>query len=297
MAEARLQAAKNQVRIGEALDVTLLSQYESGLRFLGVYLPDTLGAWELLGRSQADSTQTANLILKKQKLTVICFDTGMQRIPPVRIEYLQTNGDTLTVFTSGLGIQVFPVPTDPGQPLRDIKEIIAEPATLADYLPWILLAVGIIGAALGLFLYFRKKKPKPEVPARPAAPPLAPHIYALDQLTRIEQERPWRVDVKAYYVSLTDILRGYLDQQFQLPAHEMVTDEILEGVRKVSPDPELGKLLKDALFLADMAKFARQEPQESENVAALEAIRQFITRSAALGNATSETPTNPTGNA
>jgi hypothetical protein len=72
--------------------------------------------------------------------------------------------------------------------------------------------------------------------------------------------------VKQYYTRLTEITRHYIERQYDIPAMESTTEEILYAFKRVNPDDLLlDGILKELLELADLVKFAREDPLPVDN--------------------------------
>jgi hypothetical protein len=85
-------------------------------------------------------------------------------------------------------------------------------------------------------------------------------------LDRLKSEKSWKAGKnKKYYTDLTDILRKYIERRFQFNALEMTTDEILALFKRDKSTQSVYQNLSQILQLADLVKFAKIEPLESEN--------------------------------
>lgn len=209
------------------------------------------------------------LFTQVRTLTVTSWDSGYWAIPPFSFII---NGDS--VETDPLLLTVNTVEVDTTQAIRDIKEIYTVPFSLLDWLrdnwQWIsggLAAVALI-TALFIFLYRRSRRPEPAVPEAPKAPA---HVRALLALEALQRKKLWQQErTKDYYTELTDIVRGYVEERYGVPAMEQTTDELLGRLRLSSmpsgPQEQLARLLR----LADMVKFAKWKalPTENEQVMA-----------------------------
>ncbi len=70
---------------------------------------------------------------------------------------------------------------------------------------------------------------------------------------------------KAYYIELSDIMRRYLENRFNIRAPEMTTEEFLIKVKEDSVlSLEHKGLLRDFLLNCDLVKFAKYQPAEQE---------------------------------
>jgi hypothetical protein len=156
--------------------------------------------------------------------------------------------------------------------LRDItppEDIPVKPSWLR-WLPWVGLAVALAGLVAGGWELRRR--------LAGTAAPLAPHEWAARELRRIEaMELPRQGEVERYHTLLSDVVRGYLEQRFRLPASHQTTVEFLETMRR-SPQLSAGqqRLLRDFLERCDMAKFARAAPPPEECRAVADMARAFV---------------------
>jgi hypothetical protein len=64
---------------------------------------------------------------------------------------------------------------------------------------------------------------------------------------------------------MTDILRTYIEERFDVQAIEMTTDEILQGMKGTDADKEAMDKLANTLVLADLVKFAKENPLPLDN--------------------------------
>jgi hypothetical protein len=97
----------------------------------------------------------------------------------------------------------------------------------------------------------------PEKPKEPA------HVVALRELDRIKDEKLWQKDkTKQYYSEVTDVIRTYIEDRFEIRAMEQTTDEIMTSFRyrrDLLNEKSMGNL-SQILSLADLVKFAKYHP-------------------------------------
>ena len=145
--------------------------------------------------------------------------------------------------------------------LRDVKAPVAFPSR--HILLWILLTLLIISAVV-YFYYSRKgakraKKLSPEV-FKTAWEKAYERLEALAQSGLLEQG-----DFAAYYMRLSDIIRRYMEDRFQIRAPEMTTEEFLNYLRNAPAlNVQQGGVLADFLSSCDMVKFAKYLPRVEE---------------------------------
>ena len=195
------------------------------------------------------------------------FLPGDYELPPLEV----TLNGSVTLSTEPVAIAVESVLDDEESPdLRDITEPFDIPVP---WWWWAALGVSLAATLAGLAWWWRRRKaamsaPSP-VPAHEAA------LAALDALLAEDLLADGRY--RLFFWRLSDIVRRYVEERFGLRAPEQTTEEFLAAMADA---PVIRKahqtLLRDFLYQADMVKFARLLPTETEAGAAVDAARQFI---------------------
>jgi hypothetical protein len=194
------------------------------------------------------------------------FDTGLYRIPSVVFTLAAANGVVTTVQSptilltvnnpNGLDALVAPI---------DIKPIVATEWTfqedmlpfLKEYLPYFILILAL-GFLAWRYWQHRKNRENPPVVAQIIQPA---HIIAERLLAELRAKQLWQNGkTKEYYSELSHILRGYLEDQFKLPALESTTDELISLLKKRGFDADVLEKTQNLLQTADLVKFAKVEP-------------------------------------
>ncbi len=193
------------------------------------------------------------------------FDSGIFELPGAPV-ILSNESFSDTVYFNPLVLNIYMPAVDTTAEIRDIKAPINTPLTIRELTPWILLgAGGLIVLFIGIFMYQiltgKKKfslKTEPTIPA---------HEKALERLYQIKKEKIWQQGkVKEYYVMLSNTIRIYLEERYNIDAMEMISSEILEKFRKYAQDDSLLlEMLESLLNLSDMVKFAKEDPAPVEN--------------------------------
>ena len=219
---------------------------------------------QVLNRSAVDTVKSANGKTETlvQAYTITCFDSGHYYIPNYWFKFNYA-GIADSTPSNSLRLQVLTMAIDTTRGPADIKMPYDAPVTLKEVMPYI-LGVILIGAILFFILYSirRKKQNRPifSFPERPREPA---HVIALRELDRIKSEKLWqRGKIKEYYSEITEALRTYIENRFNIPAMEQTSDETI-AVFKYRRDllneksfDNLGQIL----FLSDMVKFAKYTP-------------------------------------
>jgi hypothetical protein len=149
---------------------------------------------------------------------------------------------------------------------------IAPPVDYSLISPWLIFVITFITLSLlGLltwwFVRFRKVS---------GLPPRLPREVALEQLDRIRAEIE-RMSPYQFSIRVSDILRGYVTQQYGLPATRQTSIEFLTAVAKVSPfSVDEKSLLEDFLNRCDLIKFARYEASSYDSQLLLGEAFRFV---------------------
>ena len=82
-------------------------------------------------------------------------------------------------------------------------------------------------------------------------------------------------NIKEYHSKVSEIIRRYTENRFKFIALELTTDEILEELKSMLSDKQLSDI-KVLLQRADLAKFAKNKPIDTENKESMILAKQFI---------------------
>lgn len=241
-------------------------------------LKDTLvKGIEILKISVPDTTvlNDAKLQINSQ-LLITSFDSGFYYIPPFKYIY---GSDTLKTNSLSLKVVTLDIDTTNAE-FFDIKPVMDAPFVWKDYLMpvlWILLALLIIG--VGIYIYYRYKSNKPLLGSQPVTPLLPAHIRALQALEKVKDEKLWQNNRdKEYYTQITDILRQYIFERFNINALEMTSSEILDKIKVLHDYNSVYDNLKQILITADFVKFAKWRPLPDENEVSMINAMLFVSQ-------------------
>lgn len=115
------------------------------------------------------------------------------------------------------------------------------------------------------------------------APPVAPEIWALQELGRLENENLGGKGLaREFYYRLTEIVRRYIELKFNVAAPEMTTEEFLNALARDRRHLPLdAPRLRDFLIAGDLVKYAAFAPGQDDAAGSLSIARSFIHSSAA----------------
>lgn len=267
------------IRIGDQTRLRLSVMQAAGIKVGFPEIPDTLsGKVQVLSSSKADTladrAHPGNLIISKT-YTLTCFDAGTYVLPAFRF-----NASGTAMQTAALTLDVQTVKVDTTKAIYDIKQPLAVSYTWTDWLKdnWYLVVLPLAGLAL-LFLLVRylRKRPKPLPAAAPPVPSLPVHTLALNRLDELRSRQLWQQgQVKAYYSELSDVIREYLEKRFRIQAQEKTTAEMITALHSREISTADRQLLESLLRLADLVKFAKEQPQAQDNEQSLAQAVSFV---------------------
>jgi len=288
-AKAKLDSA--HILIGDHLNVRLEVTAPKG-KFVFIpqlsekILKDAKAPFDWIANSTIDTVIHNDYYLLRQIITITAFDSGSYIFPVIPVFGMDSQ---MVAQTNPLFFEVFTVAVDTTAAIRDIKGSVKIPFSfhefwmyVKEYALFILAGWLIVGLIIyAVWRYIKKQcAHKPQLPVKPK-PKINPHITALKELEKLRQKKLWEQGrIKEYYSNLVDIVRKYIDDQWDIGAMEMVSSEILEVLKNTEIHEEVLKKLHQALSVADLVKFAKYIPLPTDNDMAFKECREFVERTA-----------------
>ena len=101
-------------------------------------------------------------------------------------------------------------------------------------------------------------------------------VTAIKELTKLNKQQLWQSGrIKEYQSELSEIIRRYTENRFNFIALELATDEILKELKSRLNAEQLANI-RTLLQRADLAKFAKSKPNDSENKESMTLAKQFV---------------------
>ncbi|MDR3181195.1 MAG: hypothetical protein LBT61_04620 [Prevotellaceae bacterium] len=270
---------RDSIMIGEQVQWTLKATIDRSVEaFFPVIDSITDGRIELLKNEGLDTLQTSSSNITVQHTYVITsFDEGIYTLPEIPLLLRHRDGKLDTAYFERLSLLVKTVPIDTTtfEPY-DIKMPITYPITFMEVLPWALSGLAVLALiAFVVYIIIRRRqhkpiffKPKPKEP---------PHIIALRELNKIKADKLWQNNkVKLYYTRVTDVLRMYMEERYNMQAMEQTSEEILQALKAMQLPDELMDKLHELLSVSDLVKFAKYQPITDDNEKALVTAQEFV---------------------
>jgi hypothetical protein len=269
-------------RIGDPVRLELEVVAEAGVELLMPEFGEALDRYAIVDFAPTEALDDQGRTVARQRYTLQPTRSGPQSVPPLLVEFIDRRAgrvatpddmDAYELLTERLQFEV-------GTVLKDGEALELRPPLGAlgpletpgpPLWPW-LLAAGVVLAAASPFAY-RVIAARIAVRRRQSAYDVA--RAELDAL--LYGARPTGDAVDAFYVSLSGIIRRYLERRYGFHSPEQTTDEFLE---QLSSSPDLTHAHQDLLqqFLrdADLVKFAHHVPDADAVGVSIEFAQRFL---------------------
>ncbi len=272
--------SSDSMMIGDQLFYTLHVDAAQELSFRMPVLTDTLSRdIEVLAPYGADTSMNVEgRRIIEHSYVITGFEEGLQMIPSQKVIY-SLNGIEDTARSMPLMIQVYAPAVDTSQQIKPIKPPVNTPLTFREILPWTALGIAIMLVAVIIYVLIKRYRQRRRDPEAFSLKPQEPaHIEAFRNLDKLKEKKMWESgQVKLFYTRLTEISRHYIERQYGIPAMELTTEEILDAFRRSNTeDAVLDEMLKELLELADLVKFAKEDPLPTENLTNLNTAYLFV---------------------
>ena len=279
-----LTLAPKEPRLGDPLTLTLTVESAPEVAVEMPAFGEALGRFSIVNFTPKQELAADGSAVASQRYTLQAPMSGKQRIPALRIEYLDRrqnpdNDQYRELLSDTLSVTVASVLPE-GEVLDELRPARAALAETPDsvakqYWPLALALVVLTGGGLLGFAWWQRYA---EARARMTA-----YDRALQRLSRLEEQGlPDATAADAWYVELSDIVRRYLEDQYGLRAPELTSEEFLqEAQRSEAMTPVQRELMPVFLEQCDRVKFAAYSPEQSESGEALALARRFFGQSPA----------------
>jgi hypothetical protein len=273
----RITQDTNIIRLGEQAAITIEVVANASDTVVFPQFKDTItGHIEIAEVYPPDTTyDDDNITIKEltQKIKVTSFDSGVWVIPPISVV---VNGDTLQSDPLILVVQT--VEADTTKPIKPIVEPYQVNLTFLEWLKlnwhWLALAIGIIMLIIGLIYYLKNRKTN-EIAEEPQVEiSLDEQIW--NRIQTLEQQKLWQQgNFKEYYSQISELLRFLLEKTLYFNALELPTADIVKHLKYQAIEPTILQQIKHILTVADLAKYAKEQPIASENELVLNQLKNI----------------------
>lgn len=253
-AQAVYQLDSNNITIGD--QVTLTISGESNYRTME----------ELSQNGVLALKQTYDSVNHLQFTTITSFDEGEHSIK-------FGDEDSIVLAVNDVeGVDTVNIE------VKDNADIIKVRYTFWEIFRWILLGLAVVAVVVAIVYVIKRLKAHKPIIELQVEPPIPPDTRALNALEELRRKELWQAGkLKEYYTDLTDIVRNYLEEAWDIPSTDMTSDETLEAFAGSKAYSETNDTkLRQILKTADMVKFAKSEPLPNEHTQAMNYATEFV---------------------
>lgn len=193
------------------------------------------------------------------------YDVGTFIIPTTNVlvqsgeEQFELDGSAITITSLGVSSDAGATDTD----LRDVKQPMNIALTWKIFLPLFIVIVVIIVILL-LYRYLKKRNISGDI-EEVKVKPVDPYAYIKEKFLLIDEETMLSGGMyKAFYSSIMDLLREYIELRFGVDALEMTSRELMDEVKYLKLQFDQRENVKFLLDSADQVKFAKFVPTTLE---------------------------------
>lgn len=265
-----------EITAGDVIEYTITVKSDKNIKPAFPEKGLKVDPFELLDYSKTESEEDG-MIIRNYVYKISIYETGDFEIPPVIFKYVINGKEESRTAEKAIKIKVKSVlPAD----ANDIKPIKA-PEEFKTPVPYrFLYTVGLIIVLLVVLIvisyflyrkYFMKKSHKKEG-ALPLLPPEEEAHKSIDELIKLNLLHEGKI--KDFYITLSDIVRRYVERRFVIMTFEKTTDEIIHQMRQ--KDIRYVNNLKVLLSDFDLVKFAKLIPSNAECNGHVLKSRNFI---------------------
>ena len=267
--------------IGDPVELTLRVVAEKGVELIMPEFGEALGHFGILDFNSEEQIDGEGQTIATQRYQLQPRRSGKHSIPPIMIEFVDRRPgaqpapkglDAYELLTERLAFEVGSVLLD--QADAELSPPLGQlPLRQQDHRRawlWLLLLAALVVAAVFAWQAWRSTR-------RRARQRSAYEIAHTRLIHLLNGPRNNPEQIERFFVGLSDIVRRYLEDRFDLRAPELTTEEFLA---QMSHSPEMSSehqtLLRDFLRRADLVKFAKFLPSDQDIDDSIAAARRFL---------------------
>ena len=258
---------RNKILLGEQVNLQLKAEdINTRMFFLQDWfsIPDSISHIQVVKRSAIDTINVGGVTTFTQMLTITSFDSGKWKLGPLQlIMQDRTTGNQTVLQTDSVVLEVLPVDVSNMQNYHDVKDIL-DVEVKPNYWLYVAIAASAIVLIILIWLMVKgSKKKKVELP-KPAYKG-TPLEHALQQIKELESEDLAKQQVKLFYTRLSEILRNYFNDRFNVHSSHATSDELMVLLSVYLQDEKYRTEFYQLLRLSDAVKFAKYIPSTEQN--------------------------------
>ena len=258
----------NTIKIGDQATLQIKLKIDNINTINWPIFNDTIiSGLEIIEKSQIDTVKNSDSITLIQSFIITSWDSGVYQIPAFHFNANQKS--------SPLILNVQSIQVDTNGDIKDIKEPIATEFELQDILIYIIIFLIVLIIIYVLKKYvFAKRAKEIKLEKKEIEPS---HIIALRELNNIKNSNLLNSgEIKIYHSKISEILRRYIENRYEFIALELPTSDILNKIHEKDIHKNEINNLQRVLERADLAKFAKNKPEDKENQESIDLAVLFV---------------------
>ncbi len=282
---AQVVASADHVTVGDRVTLRFTIDHAVGAAVLWPdSLPNISPFEQLTSQAPTSSPVTDGTVRAEATYVVAAFELGELTFPAIAFPVIGTSGDTTLAHSDAFDVVIATVGLDGSEDIRGIKPPLDIPLSWIVVALWLGVAIAVLVG--GWFVYRRiRQRDKPVMPARVAAPPQPAHVIAYEALDRLERSSLLEnEEIQRWYSEVSQIIRVYIEGRYDVPAMEMASGDIMNGLEPFRLDYRALDQFRDFFERSDLVKFAKHRPS-------LEKCRQLVQSARTLVDVTRVTDT------
>ncbi len=252
-------------KIGDFINYTLEIKHPQDVKIKLPSIKDSIKVLDFIKQKKTQFLKSENEITEKYCFVFSKYDSAEVIIPKIKIGYFnKTDSLNLKYITSNdIYVSIMPLEVDAKADIKDVKQPIKIPY---NWLLIIFIAIFVLTLVLIAIYFWRKRKLAENKKNEEIKIILPPDVEALQALEELQKKELWQKGkLKEFHSQITYIIRKYLERQYDFPALEITSSEILEFILANNETQVILDQLKDFLTNADLVKFAKFTPDKRVN--------------------------------
>jgi len=261
--------------VGDYIHYKITLRYNKGIKIDFPQVKDSIKSLEFISELGVKKSETDSRVLEVHEFIFSKYDSSEVTIPPITIGYYNPNNKKrLIIKTNPVRLIIQTIQVDTNGKIQDVK------APLKISFNWInlILIILIVLLILSLVIYFLKKRKKSgegkKVIKKIIIPP---HKKALAKLYELKEKKLWQQGkIKEYHSEVTQIIRDYFEERFNILALEMTSSEIIDALLNKKDAQGVIDLVRVFFENADLVKFAKFKPLPKVNEEMMQQAIQIV---------------------
>ncbi|MCF0177795.1 MAG: hypothetical protein HUJ90_04140 [Bacteroidales bacterium] len=271
--------SRDSILIGDQIEWSFKAELDKGYDLLFESPAENFAAGvEIISPLAIDTLSNKKGKMKLEgRMIITSFDSGEYYLPAMIANIMTESGrvDTLLFQLPVLKVNTIPIDTATYE-IKDIKAQMKYPLTFKELLPWIGGFLLFVAAIWALMRYIRLRKEQKSFFGKLVVKD-PPHIVALRSLDKIMKQKLWQGGKeKQFHTAVTDTLRVYIAERFNIVTMERPSQEMLDELKLQMKDETLFYDISELFSRADLVKFAKYSPTTEENEETVPTSVRFV---------------------